>query len=273
MDSVLLSYDKTISTLSSPDGTVTLNPPVRFNTNTQKLWIRLNITTMSSRIPNVYNYGGINNGLLKVSRDNAATWTSIQLPEGVYTMPMIEAAVNTTLEALNWWADASDPGILIRYNLATEMSYISIDSSKLAAGGTQLCIDLRVSDFNLLLGFVETCYFDTDGVYGADKQAQMNWFGDSVQIELDGFGALTRHNGVRSNIIADIPLSTTNVTNEYVYPFAGIISPMILLTEIPRELASYTLKFYGSREDTAGIRRSLLILEGRVAVTLELFWR
>ena len=263
----ILRYKKYLSTLGSPDGTVVLSVPLRFEIN-QRQSLRLIKASFSSNIPNIYSYGGVNNGLLRLSRDGGATWTSIQLPNGIYTMPYIEAAVNAAV--MLWWSDGSDPGIKIRYNLATEYTYISLDSTKLVAPGTQLAIDLSQSLICNLLGYSAVKTFDVDGTHAADVPAQMDWFGNNVSICLSGFGQIGIGDGMPTELCS-IPLSTAHAANEYVYP-VGILSPEIILPRPQQELLSFSVSFYGSRLEASGMQRSLLITEGEVEVILELAW-
>ena len=155
--SVTLSYSKSFTTLSSLDGIVRLQQPIHFidYRRTEKprhMNLRLIQVSFTSRIANVYSLpdGSFNNGLIRVSRDGGTSWTIIQLPNGVYTMPYIQAAINESVST--WWTTPSEPGFVLRYNLATEYVYVSLDSTKLAAPG-QLGIDFSQSRVADLLGY------------------------------------------------------------------------------------------------------------------------
>ena len=256
-----LTYSTSANGLSAVDGTVNLSSPITVQGNGRFL-VQLVKFVCSIRIPNIFNYsdgtGTFNNGLVRVTKDGGASWTDIQLPDGLYSsIAMINAAINTALNT--WWADAALPGFKIAYNLATNLVYIIIDSTKLLAPG-QLGIDfngahLSGSEFNHVLGYTATgnMTFITDGVFGADTNAQLNWFGDSILVWLHAFGPLTWFNGQSMDLLAKVPLSSSFGTNstEYVFP-VGLISPEIETTGAIPFLSKYTLEFSGSRDVTTG---------------------
>lgn len=269
--STILSYSKTITSLESPNGTVVLAQPLKFSMK-QKQAIRLIKCSFSSQIPNLYTLGTFNNALISVSRDGGVNYTDIQLPNGIYTCAYIEAALNTAIQA--WYTTASDWGIQIRYNLATNIVYCALDSTKLKAPGTQLAIHFGASSSLIYeaLGFTITKEYKTDGVHSADVYAKLDWFGNSVGIALCGFGPLSIANGTVSEEIARVPLSTSSVANEYIYPSSGITSPIIQLNRPLTELRSFEVKLYGSRVDTNGVNYPLYITEGNIELSFELFW-
>lgn len=270
--STILSYSKTITSIASPNGTVSLSLPLRFAQN-QKQAIRLIKCSFSSQIPNLYTLGTFNNALISVSRDGGVNYTDIQLPNGIYTCAYIEAAVNSAIEA--WYSVPSTWGISIRYNLATNIVYCSLDSTTLKAGGTQLAIHFGASGSLIYeaLGFTTTKEFKTDGVHSADSYARLDWFGNSVGVSLTGFGPLSIANGVLSEEIARVPLSTSSVANEYIYPSSGITSPIIQLNRPLTELNSFGVKLYGSRIDsTTNQPYPIYMLEGNIELSFEFFW-
>jgi hypothetical protein len=272
MSSVILSYNKSLSTFGSPNGTVTLDYPLRWTNKGNTIQkIRLIKATISDRMPNIYSQGTtFNNGLVRVTNDGGLTWTPIQLQNGVYTIPLIQEAINQTIGP-TYYTSMSDPGILIQYNLSTNIVYIIIDSSKLAVG-TQIGIDFSQSLIYQLLGFVTTKTFITDGTHSASNYAQLDWFGNSVSVVLTGFGPISIKNGALSNELVSIPLSASNVNNEYIYPTAGIISPIIPLSRPISELRNFDVTFLGSRVDSNGVQYPIYILDGMVEIVLELSW-
>jgi hypothetical protein len=263
--SIQLSYTKTVSTtdgISSLDGDVKLVTPLNMNPNTSKS-IRLIKFTISSNIPNVYNVSGSNNGLVRVTRDGGTSWTSIQLDPGIYTTSLIAAAINATIES--WYTDSSDPALNIAYNTATQKVYTTLDSTKLAVGGTQIGIDFADSSslMGTLLGYTTTTSFVTDGDKEADSYAQLNWISDSINVELGGFGSLSIINGQQSNTFFTMNLATETVTNQYEYPSNGIVSPWIIIQNMS-QLQTYSVKIRGSNG------RTVYLLEGRVELVFEL---
>jgi len=269
MNSVIISYSKSLTSVGSPSGTVNFDTPVRTDGRRIRK-LRLIKTSFSSLITNVFNHNGVNNGLVAVTCDGGTSWTEIQLPNGVYTVSLINAAINTTIAG--WWADAGKPGFTLRYNLASQLAYVNIDSTKLAAPG-QLGINFAPVGSRMweLLGYnQDDAVFVTDDLHGAQNYAKMNWFGDSVSLVIRGLGSLSLKNGSKSEELCSIPLSASSVNNEYIYP-QGIYTPVIYLPGAPDALSTITFEFLGSRSD-GGQQIPILILEGNVEVVIEYTW-
>lgn len=269
-NSVIVTYRNILTAIGSPNGVVQLQTPIIFNPQDIKR-IKLLRASISSAIPNIYTIGTFNNGLLSATRDGGATWTNIQLPNGVYTVPMIQAAITSAL--LAWYTSPTSPAILLQYNLATSLVYITLDSTKLAAPG-QIGIDLSVSSFHTLLGYQLIQQFTIDGTYGADQNAQLDWFGNNISVVVDGLGAMSYLNTALSQELCQIPLAVTTVTNEYQFPHDGILSPYINcgLSDKLRQIA---FSFVGSRSDVVGgttVYRPIVITEGQVQVIVEVLW-
>lgn len=270
MSSTILTYSSSFNSLSKLDGEVTLQTPIRFN-NRQKQAIRLIKVTFSSLIPNIYQIpGSFNNGLIRVSKDGGVNWTNIQLPNGVYEVAHIQGAIIQAIST--WWIDASDPGILLRYNLATQIMYFEMDSTKLAVPG-QLGIDMSVSQIAELLGYTganRTCVID--GLFSADSYAKVDWAGNTVSVILEGFGPISIRNGAQSNELCTVPLSSSKNVNEYLYPVSGIVTPLVPLSRFIEEVRTYYVKFHGSRVDSNGVQYPIYVLEGSVELQFELRW-
>lgn len=258
----ILSFTNSTDSIASLDGEVRLINPLQMNANRLK-GIRLVSFSMSSFIPNVYNYGGVNTGLVRCSKDDGATWDTIQLTNGVYTIPLIQQAILSAITT--YWTDSSDPGFALRYNSATYQVYCDIDSTKLAVAD-QFQIDFKPTGSQMyeLLGFTTTTLFDTDGLHTSDNYAQLDWFGNQVSVQVYGLGNLTILNGSPSNEFFSVPLSASKVNNEYVYPIAGIRTPMILI-DGRDNLQKFSVKLVGSRND-----RQVVFLEGQVKLVFEL---
>jgi hypothetical protein len=259
--SIPLSFTNNTSELGSIDGEVVMNQAIKLNPNTKKM-IRLDQLTMTSQLPNIYNFNGVNTGLLRTSKDDGVSWDIIQLNDGIYTVSLIQAAILSVITS--YWTDSNDPGFAIRYNTATQIVYIEIDSSKLAVVD-QFQIDIAPtgSSMNELLGFSSTTLFDTDGLHDADLYAQLDWFGNNVSVQLEGFGSISFLNGQQSNQLCSVPLSSSIVNNEYVFPTAGIISPWILI-RAENQISKYSIKLVGSSG------RNMIFLQGSISLSLEL---
>jgi hypothetical protein len=217
---------------------------------------------MDSQIPNIYNYGGVNTGLLRTSKDNGVNWDSIQMTNGVYTVSGIEAAILASITT--YWTSATDPGLALRYNTQTKIVYVDLDSTKLAVAG-QVCIDFAPTGSSLmtLLGFTTPTSFNTDGIHTANTYSAVSWIGNSISCQLYGLGSITIENGTPNNEFFRIPLSSAAVSNEYVFPTSAIVSPWITLNPMS-QLQMYSFKFVGSNS------RQCLLLEGQVNVIFEL---
>ena len=258
----ILSYTNSVDDIGSLDGEVRFDNPLSMNNNRLKA-VRLVSFSVSSYIPNVYNVGGINNGLLRTQKDDGVTWDVIQLTDGVYTIPVIQAAILNAIST--YWTDDTDPGFALRYNSATFEVYVDIDSTKLAVAG-QFQIDFKPTGSLMyeLLGFTTTTLFDTDGLHTADAYAQLDWFGNDISVQLFGLGNLTIVNGSPTNEFFSVPLSATKVNNEYVFPTAGIRMPWILIGGRDN-LQKFSVKLVGSRNN-----RQIIVLEGKVNLVFEL---
>ena len=256
--------------MGSPDGEVKLDVPILFQ-RTQRQSLRLIKASFSSQIANVYQLGAFNNGLLRVTNDGGASWTAIQLPNGVYTTKYIQGAITYTVAA--WYTNMADPAIKIQYNLATQIVYVTLDSTKLVAPG-QVGIDFSQSRISELLGFNNPANqtFTADGLHDADSYAKLDWSGNSVSVMLEGFGPLAIRNGASSHEFASVPLSASHSVNEYVYPIAGIIPPIIPIVNTVTEVKSFRVAFKGSRLDSANQQMPIFILEGNVELQFELRW-
>lgn len=258
----IFSYTKTNTSLGSIDGTVKLTTALRLNPN-KPLMIRFLKAAIDSQIPNVYNYNGTNTGLVRTSKDGGTTWDTIQLTNGVYSIEGINLAIRAAISS--YWTSSSDPGFTLAGNTQTFVSYLIIDSSKLAVAG-QFCIDFEPtgSSMSTLLGYTTTTSFSTDGIHTANTYTQMSWIGNSICIYLYGLGDLCFENGASARELCRIPMSASQVNNEFVYPTAGIVCPWITIPAMS-QLQSFTLKFLGSRSE-----RQCLLLEGQVNVVFEL---
>ena len=272
MGSTILAWSETFDTLTKLEATIRLNEAIRFVAQ-QRLFIKLIKVSFSSNIPNIYTIGStFNNGLVKVSKTGGAPWTSIQLPDGIYTSRYVAAAINTAIAS--WWTDEVDPGFTVSYNSATQLVYIDLDSSKLVGGVGQLAIDLSASDIHKVLGYntIGNQIFNTDGLHGADSPARFDYIGNTISVILTGFGPLAIKSGARSEELCTVPLSTSTVTNEYIYPSNGISTPVVLLTSPPVNLTTYKVAFFGSRLQPDGTPYPLYILEGAASLEFELRW-
>lgn len=270
-NSTIISYQASFNAISSPNGSISMQTPLVTDIRSKKQ-VRLIRASISSSLPNIYSAYG--NNTCKVSRDGGANWSTIVLPTGIYTVNSIQQAINDAVSA--WYTAPGDPALLIAYNAVTELVYITIDSTKLVAPGTQMCIDLSPSLIYMVLGYniPANQVIIIDGTFGADSAAQIDWFGNNISVQITGLGSLSYRQGVPSGEICQIPLSTTTVTNEYIYPLGGIPSPF-LSTTCGNRLESLSFVFTGSRFDLSGSTkqyRPVFVMDGEASVIIQIVW-
>jgi len=228
-----------------------------------QVYISLVSFTFSSAIPNIFSYtaqqGGtpfsFDNTKIGVSRDNGATWLAITIPNSVCTVPILSAAVNDATITAGWWIPAAPQttGFTLSYNLATSIPYVSIDSSLLAAPGTQFCVDFGYLGSTMwrTLGFSSAVASKimVNGLSSAQVQGQLDTYGSSVHIHLQGFGALGVLNSSQSDLFSVAALINPGgvVPPAYTWP-QGQVSPRQKLWNACSPLAKYSITFDGSNE-------------------------
>ena len=260
----LLTYSVDKTTLGSPNGIVTFNQSLILNARKYKL--RLIDACISSNFPNVFNYGGINTGLLKVTKDAGVHWTTIQLPDGSYSTQYIQAGI--AYATSTWWTDVQDPGIIVRINLATGIIYITLDETKFAVAINpgDLMVDLKPagSTFNQLLGFVAVTLLNTGaGTYTASTNAEIDYYGNYCSVRLIGFGDISIVNTNSSRELVRIPFDSVMGSVPNVYHCLQIQWPYISISP-PSILNGFTVEFIGGNE------RPMLISDGNASITFEL---
>lgn len=234
-----LQYSKKVGTTDILDGTVYLNPPLQADSRLQHT-VKIVDIQIPSRIPNIFNFGGTNTGLVRVS--NGTTTINIQLDDGVYSATSLSNAINSVIET--WYSDITNPAFTIEANTTVSKLYITIDSSKLNVAG-QFTINFNYNNSKMyeLLGFSAVKEFTTDGIFTSDVYPKMNYFGDSIECQIGGFGSLMLKNGAPSEQIATIPIIRTT-SNAYYYPSNGLIPPEIPC-RVGSSVNSFTVKFIG----------------------------
>jgi hypothetical protein len=263
--STILEYTVSRTSLNTVDGEVQLQSPIIFRQGRVRN-LRVISASISSKIPNVFSTNTFTNAVVAVSQDGGATYTNVVLPNGVFSINFICEAINSATAA--WWTDPSDPGFELGTNLATDFVYLRLDSTKHKTVGAQIAINFGVSRISELLGFVTMKLFAADGLYSASNEAQMDWFGNRVLIELFGFGPMSVVGGAQSQKIAAILLSGA-VINEYSYPSPGGISPFVPVN-VSGNINSFSVRVTGSRLNTDGSQRALYITEGQFSILLEI---
>jgi len=255
------SFYSTPGSVGPLDKSISLQVPIDLYGS--QVYISLISCTFSSTIPNVFNYtapqGGVpfafNNSVIGVSRDGGATWLAINLPNGVYTIPIINAAINDATITAGWWTPAvpQTTGFTLSYNLSTSIPYISIDSTLLAAPGVQFGVDFAYQGSTMwtTLGFstAAASKIIINGLSSSQNQGQLDTYGSSVHIHLQGFGALGVLNSSQSDLFTVASLINTGgvVPPAYLFP-QGQAMPKIKLWNACSPLNKYSVLFDGSNE-------------------------
>lgn len=280
-NSTIISYRQMTSTLVSANGSFVPRSAVEFRGTVRK--VQVVKASITNRIANVWTnpvtqtplgtMPAFDNATFRLTHDGGATWVTVVLPPGVYTVPMINAAITDATQA--WNTLPTDPSIVLTYNLATHQAYLNLDSTKDANPLAVVGIDFSVSRINELLGFIGAVPFIGDGVYGATANAQLDWIGSNVSVLVQGLGPVSYVNTDTSQEICQIPLSTTgSIPASYQFPHDSSISPFITAS-IPTVITKIDFMFVGDRYDLVGgqkVFRPVWILDGEVNVTLRFTW-
>lgn len=249
----LLTYTKSISSTGVLDGKVRLAQPLVF---TRDVVMRVVSASIPSYIANVHNISikttapplVENNGFVKVSRDLGATWRSIQLEDGNYSVSQIESAINESIA--DWLTAPTVSCFTLRANTVLGKCYVEIDSSKLSAG-TGFQIDFAatdgsglVSQMGTLLGFTAPTLLAGEGLHPANTIALIDYFGNFCSVEFYGAWFTSISNSSSSYEVCRINL-TNSVGNVITFPSDGVIPPTIPIKP-PREFSEYEIRFMGS---------------------------
>ena len=258
-----VTFFNTGTTIYGPNGSVDFYPIIPLNRN-KKYKMRMLKAAISVNIPNVYNFNGTNNGLLRVSNDGGVTWTNIQLENGIYSVAYINDAIVSTLVETLGWCTKDNPCFSLEANLATQKLYISIDSTQLISG-TAFAIDFSVSDIYTLLGCVTTKTFTSDtSITTFSDFPKIDYWGNSINIYIDGIGSISNYNGKQSSLLYILNAIKYNENqNEYVSGLDGsICSPFLI--DVSGSLSRISFRFTG----TTG--QPIYLLNGDTTVQLEL---
>lgn len=216
--------ENTSTNVAPMDTKIVLQDALRLNSQ-KRTYIKPISAQISTRIPNIFSYGAFNNTIIRVKRNVADAWTVITLTPGVYlTVSEIGAAV--TAATSTWHTNPASPAIRIDANTVTDKVFIILDSSKLAAGGTQACIDLSQSQIAFTLGFPAATSYIADGTYTSSQVVRMDTQGTKVDIVC----SLTTSrviNGVTKKILFSVPMVAMTGYTEYLYPQLGEPTPLI----------------------------------------------
>lgn len=227
------------------NGTINLRQPIYLDANKRKSFRVLKVA-MSPVIPNIYNFNGFNNTTLKISKNNGVNWTDVLFDNGVYTVNQLSEGINNVASQLSWWANSSEPGFTLSYNIVTQYIYIKLDSTKLNAVG-QLCIDFGTSSIYSTLGYLQTaCSFNTNGIHSATLAPELDSQSTSVDIYVSCIQGTRYVNGNLSNSVLHLPI--VDSATEIIFPSnsTGIVSSFIPAS-IPSAISAFDVKIINGR--------------------------
>ncbi len=271
----ILTYRKSVGALASLDGEVTLPEPLRTRPNSTHS-MQVIRAIIPSSLCNIYDARAlmtipaaerIVNSLVRMTNDGGATWTTVQMHDGAYSVAQMQNAINDAIGT--WHKDPADPAFVMRVNAVLRTVYIILDSTKLNIGA-QIGVDFTAGGVSLLsevLGFITPAEFLVDGTFAADQWAFVDWFGDSIDIGVDGLGYLSLINGSSSNVAVSVSLNVSAAGNSIVYPGSTGEKTFTVPCKIPGDtLQRYRVEFRGR-----GGRRVLAFGNADVELTFQIF--
>lgn len=270
--STILQYTNKLTTPGVFDGTFHFSAPIQLDQRARK-YLRLVGLAFSKSITNIHSYTSAtfseDTSIVRVTRDGGTSWTTITLKPGNYDAYDIEQAITSAISS--WYTSETDPAILIRGNVVTNHTFIVLDTTKLAPGGSQVGIDLSQSSIAAVLGFSAVKTFVVDGEYDSDLLASIDWYGDTLSLEITGFGPLSIKDGAQSFSIAMIPLASIKGSNTYIYPMYGMISPRIPMPQCPSVISEFQIKLV-SYSNVYNAPIPVIFGEGSLSCSIELSW-
>lgn len=231
--------ENTTGNVNTLDGLVVLQEAYALSTM-KRCYIKPISCQMSTRIPNIYSYAHFANNVIRVKRNVADAWTTITLSAGVYnTTSEIQAAVTASIAA--WYIDPYQPALTIGSNTVTDQVYITLDSTKLALGGTQMCVDLSQSRIAYTLGFPAATTYIADGLYTSSQIVRLDTQGTFCDVVCSLTNARII-NGQCKKILFSVPLTMMSGLTEFIYPINGNNVPLIQYTG-SNYISNYSVEF------------------------------
>lgn len=273
MASQIISYTTSGTSLFSPDGSMTLTPPITFGPGIRHK-LRVLRFSVPQLVPNVWSsakYG--TTAVFWISWDGGTNWDEITLVNGAYSIPALQDAIQ--LATATHFTSA---GITLTGNLTTGTAYFTFDETKLVNPLESITMKLdptitagigigQVSQFGQVLGFVPGAgsTFTGTGTHVGGLPAQLDILGNEVSIQLDGdLGrVMSTVNGQISRVLFTMPLGTPILYGNNFSIQGGIIAPAVDIN--PSNPINRILLSFRSLAD-----RPILLLDGVLSVDLEL---
>lgn len=269
---VIVTYykDNKDSSLIDPSGVITFNQSLTFSSNSS---YKLHVISASinSSIPNIYSTTEYSNNTFEIIlTDSTSTAPNIvqviELDRGIYDSRLITLAIKNVVNQLNWSNDTDISPIRFESNIALQKIVLIIDNSLVNTSSFPqydgFAINLGgYSNFASLLGFNPTLYNESTE---AQSNAQLDLFGNSILIEIEGFGYLSYLNESQSFITCTIPLADLRGN---LYLVEGHTQPYIDI-EPPSHLRQLTVNIYGDRDNQ--LKRKIYLMDGAFRFTFEI---
>jgi len=262
---VILTFQNEIQSFGKLDNRVIMSPIIQLDTK-RSYYIRGISAQLSSRIPNVYKATDyvFDNSTVRVKRNVADAWTTVQLTYGIYDPQQIGAAIVSAVSS--WFTNSADPSLVISTNSVIDKTIITIVTGKLKAGGTQFCLDLSQSDMYSTLGFSATKTFITNGVFSSDVTPKLDTQGLNCRIVCD-LCPSRNINGRISKCLIDVPLiyAAESVT-EFLYPSFGSSNLPIIAYQGSHNVNGFVINF----QTVYGL--PMMFMSGRAIVTFDIVY-
>lgn len=254
----LATYTNSVTTVSNIDGTLKFTQPLKFRNGSRRT-IKVVEASITSNIPNIVP----ENASFAISNDDGVTWSDYSMDTGIYTVKLINLAIQDAIEQETWNTDDSDPVFFLRYNTATTKAYIVIDDTKLTSGNFKIDFNFNGSMLYDVLGFTASTTYGT-GTTTAPNYAKVNYQGENVCVFLEGVGNISYLNGNNSNEICRIPMNLISQSgNLYRYPSEGVVSPEITVL-CSNEIYQIGIKFKTENDE------QIKVFDGKVTVVLQI---
>lgn len=273
MTSQIISYTVSGTSLFSPDGTISLTPPIQFGIGARHK-LRVLRFSVPMLVPNIYSsatYG--TTAVAWISWDGGTNWDELRLVDGSYSVAAIQDAIQLAV-APHFTA----VGITLAANLTTGKVYFTFDETKLANPLETITMKLdpviaagigagTVSLFHSVLGFSAgaTSTFSGTGAHLGNLPASIDWLGNEVSIQIDGdLGRVySIVNGQISRTLYTMSLGSPNLFGNNYTNQGGIISPAVEINP-----SSPITRIILSFRSVSGL--PTLLLDGTLSVDFEL---
>lgn len=226
MSSIVLENRDIQNTLGSRGVNVLYPTSIKLDPNRDS-FMQVDQILITTNILNVYTDLGFDNTVIRITTNGGTSWDILTLLPGSYSVSYIESAIRDRSIALGYWTSPLAVGFTLKYNLATKLCYVNIDSTLLVGG--QFGIDFGSSDMWQLLGFGTPKSFVTDGLHSADLNPKIDiqTLGGFIDVSTNITIANKRSNSSPTNTIASVPTIAAAGQNYIVYPLEGFKAPLL----------------------------------------------